>query len=67
LEGEIKVHGKDEKLINANLCINLAHSNAGKHTVKRKSEYITAQDPDEETKEDGLSQHQIKISITDEE
>jgi hypothetical protein len=35
--------------------------------VKRKSEYITAQDPDEETKEDGLSQHQIKIYITDEE
>jgi len=38
-----------------------------KHTVKRQSEYITAQDPDKETKEDGLSQHQIKISITEEE
>jgi len=35
--------------------------------VKRKSEYITTQDPDEETKEDGLSQHQNKICITDEE
>jgi len=34
-----------------------------KHTVKRHSECITVQDPDEETKEDGISQHQIKISI----
>jgi len=28
---------------------------------------LQLKDPDEETKEDGLSQHQIKISITDEE
>jgi hypothetical protein len=48
-------------------CLNLTQSYTGKHTVTRKSEYITAQDPDDETKEDGLSQHQIKISITEEE
>jgi hypothetical protein len=42
-------------------------SYAGKHILNRKSEYITAQNPDEETNKDGLSQHQIKISITVEE
>jgi hypothetical protein len=49
-------------------CLNLIkQSCSGKHTLNRKSGYITAQEPDEETKEDGLSQHQIKISITEKE
>jgi hypothetical protein len=48
-------------------CLNLTQSYADKHTLKRKSEYITAQDPDEETKGDGLSHHQIKISLTKDE
>jgi hypothetical protein len=54
----------------ANKCKLMSKFNAGlcqQALVKRESEYITVQDPDEETKEDDLSQHQIKITINEEE
>jgi hypothetical protein len=52
LDGETEVQCEDEKLINAILWLNLTHSYAGNDSVRRKFEYITAQDPGEETKED---------------
>jgi hypothetical protein len=57
---KLKYSTKGEKLIKAKIRLESTWSYTSKYTLKRKSEHVVTQDPDEETKEKTLHSIQAK-------